>query len=95
MTPLSHTHFTPYPHSPHHFLKSSNLTLNLPIQKPFLIHTPLMSLNKPQTSNLPHHLNPLQFLKNQTLTSYNPIISHPSHQSPPSNLRKNRYHTYI
>ncbi|WP_186298979.1 7-cyano-7-deazaguanine synthase, partial [Staphylococcus epidermidis] len=56
ITPLSQTHFSPYPHSTHTFIKSINLTLTLSIHKHFLIHTPLISLHKPHTSPLTHNL---------------------------------------
>ncbi|WP_186305311.1 7-cyano-7-deazaguanine synthase, partial [Staphylococcus cohnii] len=78
---------SPYPHSPHNFINSINLTLSLSIHKHFLIHTPLISLHNKQTSPFTHQLPLLHYLTNPTLTCYNPIIPEPCPKSPPSKLR--------
>ena len=56
-------------------MKSCNVTVNLAMEKPFVIHTPLMWLNKAETWKLADELNALDFVKNETLTCYNGIIS--------------------
>ncbi|WP_186364208.1 7-cyano-7-deazaguanine synthase, partial [Staphylococcus warneri] len=84
-----------YPDSPDSFIKSINLTLNFSIHTDFLIHTPLISLDKPQTSQLAHHLRVLNYIPQNTLTSYNGIIRDPCGQSPPSQLTSPPLEKYL
>ena len=56
------------------FIKSMNVTLSLSMDKDFVIHTPLMWLDKAQTWALSDKLGVLDYIRHNTLTCYNGII---------------------
>ena len=49
ITGVCETDFSGYPDCRDNFIKSMNVTLSLPMDKDFVIHTPLMWLDKKQT----------------------------------------------
>lgn len=51
-----------------------NVTLSLSMDKDFVIHTPLMWLDKAQTWALSDKLGVLDYIRHNTLTCYNGII---------------------
>ncbi len=51
-----------------------NVTLSLAMDKDFVIHTPLMWLNKAETWKLSDELEVLDYIRTKTLTCYNGII---------------------
>lgn len=95
ITGVCETDFSGYPDCRDEFVKSCNVTVNLAMEKPFVIHTPLMWLNKAETWKLADELNALDFVKNETLTCYNGIISDGCGECPACKLRKNGYDTYM
>lgn len=73
VTGVSQTDFSGYPDCRDAFIKSLNVTLNLAMEEQFVIHTPLMWLDKAETWALAHQLGVLDLVRNETLTCYNGI----------------------
>lgn len=73
ITGVSETEFSGYPDCRDIFMKSLNVTLNLSMDQEFVLHTPLMWLNKAQTWALADELGALAFVREKTLTCYNGI----------------------
>lgn len=64
------TDFSGYPDCRDVFIKSMNVTLNLAMDYPFQIHTPLMYLTKAQTWALADSLGYLDYVRQHTHTCY-------------------------
>lgn len=75
ITGVSETDFSGYPDCRDGFMKSLNVTLNLSMDETFVIHTPLMWLDKMQVWELSDQLNAFEFVKTRTLTCYNGVKS--------------------
>ena len=73
VTGVSQTDFSGYPDCRDAFIKSLNVTLNLAMEEQFVIHTPLMWIDKAQTWALADELGVLDLVRNETLTCYNGI----------------------
>ena len=73
VTGVSQTDFSGYPDCRDSFVRSLNVTLNLAMDEQFVIHTPLMWLDKAQTWALADSLGVLDIIRNETLTCYNGI----------------------
>ena len=57
------TDFSGYPDCRDSFIKSMNVTLSLAMDKDFVIHTPLMWLNKAETWKLSDELEVLDYIR--------------------------------
>ena len=75
ITGVCETDFSGYPDCRDVFVKSLNVTLNLSMDYNFVIHTPLMWLDKAETWELADKLGGLEFVRRETLTCYNGIIA--------------------
>lgn len=95
VTGVCQTDFSGYPDCRDIFIKSLNVTLNLAMDYEFVIHTPLMWLNKMQTWKLAADLNSLEYVKHNTLTCYNGIIGDGCGTCPSCELRQKGYEEYI
>ncbi len=95
ITGVCETDFSGYPDCKDIFIKSLNVTLNLAMDKQFIIHTPLMWINKAETWKLADELGALDFVRTKTLTCYNGIIAEGCGESPACKLRKRGYDDYI
>lgn len=73
VTGVSQTDFSGYPDCRDSFIKSLNVTLNLAMDEQFVIHTPLMWIDKAQTWALADELGVLDIIRNETLTCYNGV----------------------
>ena len=73
VTGVSQTDFSGYPDCRDAFIKSLNVTLNLAMDEQFVIHTPLMWIDKAETWALADELGVLDLIRNKTLTCYNGI----------------------
>ena len=73
VTGVSQTDFSGYPDCRDAFVKSLNVTLNLAMDDTFVIHTPLMWIDKAETWALADELGVLDLIRQQTLTCYNGI----------------------
>ncbi|MCM3664973.1 7-cyano-7-deazaguanine synthase QueC [Mesobacillus subterraneus] len=89
VTGVCETDFSGYPDCRDVFIKSLNVTLNLSLDQNFVIHTPLMWLNKAETWKLADELGAFDFVKERTLTCYNGIIADGCGVCPACKLRKN------
>lgn len=87
VTGVCETDFSGYPDCRDAFVKSLNVTLNLAMDYPFVIHTPLMWLNKAQTWELADQLGAYEFVKEKTLTCYNGVMGSGCGECPACKLR--------
>ncbi|MCM3236204.1 7-cyano-7-deazaguanine synthase QueC [Heyndrickxia oleronia] len=95
ITGVCETDFSGYPDCKDIFIKSLNVTLNLAMDKQFIIHTPLMWINKAETWKLADELGALDFVRAKTLTCYNGIIADGCGECPACKLRKRGYDDYL
>ncbi|MDQ0218807.1 7-cyano-7-deazaguanine synthase QueC [Peribacillus cavernae] len=95
VTGVCETDFSGYPDCRDIFIKSLNVTLNLSMDHPFVIHTPLMWLNKTATWALADELGAFDFVREKTLTCYNGIIADGCGECPSCKLRKNGLDEYL
>ncbi|UPK47168.1 7-cyano-7-deazaguanine synthase QueC [Paenibacillus pabuli] len=88
VTGVCETDFSGYPDCRDSFVKSMNVTLNLSMDYPFVIHTPLMWLDKAQTWKMADELGAFDYVRERTLTCYNGIIGDGCGECPACKLRK-------
>ena len=91
VTGVSQTDFSGYPS----FIKSLNVTLNLAMEEQFVIHTPLMWIDKAQTWALADELGVLDLVRNETLTCYNGIPGDGCGHCPACKLRREGLEKYL
>lgn len=91
ITGVSQSDFSGYPDCRDVFIKSTNVTLNLAMDYEFVIHTPLMFIDKCGTWKLAYDLDVLDIVKNETLTCYNGEKGNGCGDCPACSLRKNGY----
>ncbi len=95
ITGVCETDFSGYPDCRDIFVKSLNVTLNLAMEEQFVIHTPLMWLNKAETWKLADELGALSFVREKTLTCYEGIRGDGCGECPACKLRKQGLETYL
>ncbi|SFL07805.1 7-cyano-7-deazaguanine synthase [Paenibacillus sp. 1_12] len=95
VTGVCETDFSGYPDCRDVFIKSLNVTLNLSMDYPFVIETPLMWLNKAQTWALADQLGAFEFVREKTLTCYNGIIADGCGDCPACRLRQKGLQEYM
>ena len=95
ITGVCETDFSGYPDCRDSFVKSMNVTMNLAMYKNFVLHTPLMWLDKKQTWELSDQLGVLDYIKDQTLTCYNGIIGQGCGECPACHLRTRGLTQYL
>ncbi|KAA0546684.1 7-cyano-7-deazaguanine synthase QueC [Bacillus sp. BGMRC 2118] len=95
ITGVCETDFSGYPDCRDVFIKSLNVTLNLSMDYPFVIHTPLMWINKAETWGLADELGVLDFVREKTLTCYNGVIADGCGECPACHLRKRGLDDYL
>ncbi|MER2038143.1 MAG: 7-cyano-7-deazaguanine synthase QueC [Solibacillus sp.] len=95
VTGVCETDFSGYPDCRDIFIKSMNVTLNLSMDYSFVIHTPLMWINKAQTWGLADQLGVFEFVRERTLTCYNGIIADGCGECPACKLRKKGLEDYL
>lgn len=91
ITGVSQSDFSGYPDCRDVFIRSLNVTLNLAMDYQFVIHTPLMWINKAETWKMADDLGVLDIVKEETLTCYNGIKGNGCGECPACKLRKNGY----
>ncbi|MBP1971123.1 7-cyano-7-deazaguanine synthase [Virgibacillus natechei] len=94
ITGVSEADFSGYPDCRDDFIKSMNVTLNLSMDDKFVIHTPLMWLDKSQVWELSDQLDAFEFVKSRTLTCYNGVIDSGCGDCPSCNLRSRGLENY-
>ena len=95
VTGVSQTDYSGYPDCRDAFVKSLNVTLNLSMDEQFVIHTPLMWIDKAQTWALADSLGVLDLVRTQTLTCYNNIPGDGCGQCPACKLRREGLERYL
>lgn len=95
VTGVCETDFSGYPDCRDVFIKSLNVTLNLSMDDNFVIHTPLMWLDKAETWALADELGAFKFVREKTLTCYNGIIADGCGICPACDLRRKGLQNYI
>jgi len=95
VTGVCETDFSNYPDCRDIFIKSCNVTLNLAMDYPLVIETPLMWLTKAQAWQLAESLGVLDIIKTETLTCYNGIPGQGCQTCPACQLRQKGYDNYV
>ncbi len=95
VTGVSQTDFSGYPDCRDQFIKSLNVTLNLAMESQFVIHTPLMWIDKAQTWELADSLGVLDLVRTETLTCYNGIQGAGCGHCPACKLRREGLEKYL
>ena len=95
VTGVSQTDFSGYPDCRDSFIKSLNVTLNLAMDEQFVIHTPLMWIDKAQTWALADELGVLDLIRNETLTCYNGVQGDGCGHCPACKLRREGLEKYL
>jgi 7-cyano-7-deazaguanine synthase len=96
-TGVCETDFSGYPDCRDVFVRSCNVTLNLAMDYPFQIHTPLMWLNKCQTWAMADLLGHLEMVTTMTVTCYQGLPGYGCGECPACLLRRkglNEYREY-
>ncbi|MDR0989045.1 MAG: 7-cyano-7-deazaguanine synthase QueC [Prevotellaceae bacterium] len=95
VTGVSQTDFSGYPDCRDTFIRSLNVTLNLAMDEQFVIHTPLMWIDKAATWALADELGVLELIREQTLTCYNGIAGAGCGRCPACRLRREGLEKYL
>ncbi|GAA0133450.1 7-cyano-7-deazaguanine synthase QueC [Paenibacillus sp. YSY-4.3] len=95
ITGVCETDFSGYPDCRDAFVKSLNVTLNLAMDHNFVIHTPLMWLDKAATWQLADELGAFDYIRERTLTCYNGVIGDGCGECPACKLRLAGMESYL
>ena len=95
VTGVSQTDFSGYPDCRDSFIRSLNVSLNLSMDEQFVIHTPLMWLNKSETWALADDLGVFDLVLKETMTCYNGIPGDGCGECPACKLRRRGLETYL
>ncbi|WP_054634980.1 7-cyano-7-deazaguanine synthase QueC [Thalassobacillus sp. C254] len=95
ITGVCETDYSGYPDCRDIFIKSLNVSLNLSMDNEFVLHTPLMWLDKAETWELADKMGRLDYVKNKTLTCYEGIRGDGCGECPACVLRQRGYQQYI
>ncbi|MYL51008.1 7-cyano-7-deazaguanine synthase QueC [Halobacillus litoralis] len=95
VTGVCETDFSGYPDCRDVFVKSLNVSLNLSMDDEFVIHTPLMWLDKAETWEMADDLDAFDYVREKTLTCYNGIRGDGCGECPACELRRNGLEAYV
>jgi 7-cyano-7-deazaguanine synthase len=95
VTGVSQTDFSGYPDCRDAFIKSLNVTLNLAMEEQFVIHTPLMWIDKCETWALADELGVLDLVRTKTMTCYNGVQGDGCGHCPACKLRREGLEKYL
>lgn len=95
VTGVSQTDFSGYPDCRDSFIRSLNVTINLAMDEQFVIHTPLMWIDKAQTWAMADELGVLDLVRHETLTCYNGVPGDGCGQCPACKLRREGLEKYL
>ena len=95
VTGVCETDFSGYPDCRDIFIKSLYVTTNLAMDYNFVIHTPLMWIDKAATWKMADKYGKLDYVRNNTLTCYNGIIGDGCGECPACILRKRGLEAYL
>lgn len=95
VTGVSETDFSGYPDCRDAFIKSLNVSLNLGMDEQFVIHTPLMWIDKARTWALADELRVFELVRARTLTCYNGVVGDGCGECPACKLRQKGLEKYL
>ena len=95
ITGVSQADYSGYPDCREDFIRSLNVTLNLSMAEQFVIHTPLMYLDKNAVWQLADKLGIFELVKTQTVTCYNGISGDGCGECPSCKLRQNGLQQFL
>ena len=95
VTGVSQTDFSGYPDCRDNFIKSLNVTINLAMEEQFVIHTPLMWMDKAQVWALSDELGVFGLIREKTITCYNGVAGDGCGECPSCRLRKKGLDEYL
>ena len=95
VTGVSETDFSGYPDCRDTFIRSLNVTLNLAMDTQFIIHTPLMWLDKADVWALSDRLGVFDLVRRETLTCYNGLLGDGCGHCPACRLRREGLERYL
>ena len=95
VTGVSEADYSGYPDCRDTFIKSANTTLNLAMDKQFVIHTPLMWSTKKEVWKLADELGVFDLVKDETLTCYNGIKAEGCGDCPACLIRNKGLEEYL
>ena len=95
VTGVSQTDYSGYPDCRDAFIKALNVTLNLAMDNQFVIHTPLMWIDKAETWQLADEMGAFDVVRRYTLTCYNGIPGDGCGHCPACKLRKEGLDKYL
>ncbi|WP_456274433.1 7-cyano-7-deazaguanine synthase QueC [Bacillus sp. AK031] len=95
ITGVCETDFSGYPDCRDMFVKSFNVTLNLAMDEGYVVHTPLMWLDKENTWKWADDMGMLAYVREKTLTCYNGIRGDGCGECPSCKLRNKGLSDYL
>ena len=95
VTGVSQTDFSGYPDCRDAFIKSLNVTLNLAMDEQFVIHTPLMWIDKCETWAMADQLGVLDMVREGNVTCYNGVPGDGCGHCPSCRLRREGLESYL
>lgn len=95
VTGVSQTDFSGYPDCRDNFIKSLNVTINLAMEEQFVIHTPLMWMDKAHVWALSDELGVFDLVREKTITCYNGVVGDGCGECPSCRLRKKGLDEYL
>ena len=95
VTGVGQADYSGYPDCRNEFIRSLNQTLNLSMDYPFTIHTPLMWKTKQDIWALSDELGVFDLVRTKTVTCYNGIIGAGCGHCPACQLRKKGLEAYL
>ena len=95
VTGVSQTDYSGYPDCRDAFIKALNVSLNLGMDEKFVVHTPLMWIDKAQTWAKADRLGVLELIRHETLTCYNGIPGDGCGECPACKLRRAGLEEYL
>ena len=95
VTGVCETDFSGYPDCRDVFVKSANVTLNLAMDFDFVIHTPLMWIDKRETWEMADQLGVLPYIREKTLTCYQGVRGDGCGECPACQLRAKGLAEYL
>ena len=95
VTGVSQTDYSGYPDCRDTFVRTINAALNLGMEEQFVIHTPLMWLDKAETWALADELGVLDLVRTRTLTCYHGLPGDGCGECPACKLRRQGLQAYL
>ena len=95
VTGVGQADYSGYPDCRDEFIRSLNQTLNLSMDYPFTLHTPLMWKSKQEVWAMADELGVFELVRTQTVTCYNGIVGDGCGHCPSCQLRRKGLEGYM